>query len=126
MKKQSSKTVLRCVVIIALTFALSYSISSASAVQSPTSHVPELVTLTVLSTCSSAQVRLRESENVKTPFSKTFPRGQAVVFEVLDTVVPACNALPVETSFKRLIVNNKPLNCFGKASRAIPFEKATS
>lgn len=114
MSKQYSRSLLRCALFTALSIAISYGINSAaasfaSAPQSPSSHEVQFVTLTVLSTCASAQVRLSGGEDVKTPFSNSYPRGQVVLLEVLDSVAPACNALPVVTSFNRLVVNNKPL-----------------
>jgi hypothetical protein len=94
MSKQYSRSLLRCALFTALSVAISYGINSASAgsasaLQSPSSHEIQFVTLTVLSTCAPAQVRLSGGENVKTPFSKSYPRGEVVLLEVLDSVAPA-------------------------------------
>lgn len=86
---------------------------------------PDLVTLTVSSSCASVNVRLSGSEILKTPFSKQFPRGQNVTIEVLDANVPSCGALPVVTHFRRLIVNNVFL-AKGEMVAPIPLDKDSS
>jgi hypothetical protein len=67
----------------------------------------DFVTLTVTSSCASAGVRLSGGEALKTPFSKLLPRGQPLTFEVLDSNLPGCGALPVVTNFRRLVVNKE-------------------
>jgi hypothetical protein len=85
----------------------------------------DLVTLTVSSSCASANVRLSNGETLKTPFSKQFPRGQNVSFEVLDTSIATCGALPVVSPFRRLIVNNISL-AKGEMSAQLTLDKDSS
>jgi hypothetical protein len=69
----------------------------------------DFVTLTVTSSCASADVKLSSGEVLKTPFSKLLPREQALTLEVLDSSLPGCGALPVVTNFRRLVVNKESL-----------------
>jgi hypothetical protein len=85
----------------------------------------DFVTLTVTSSCASANVRLSNGEILKTPFSKLLPRGQALTLEVLDSSLPGCGALPVVTNFRRLVVN-KELLAKGQSVANLAMEQDTS
>jgi hypothetical protein len=85
----------------------------------------DLVSLTVWSSCASANIRLSTGETLKTPFSKQFPRGQSVTLESLDPSLPYCGALPVVSDFRRFIVNNELLPK-GQSSVELKLEKDTA
>lgn len=111
-----------CVLSVYLSM-LSPSISFAAPVSAP--QQTDLVTLTIWSSCASANVRLATGETVKTPFSKQFPRGQALTLEALDATVPFCGALQVVTNFRRFRVNNE-FSPRGQSSIELKLEKDTA
>jgi hypothetical protein len=89
--------------LIALTFTGFHSIPFAA----PTAiqQQPDLVTLTVSSSCASVSVRLSTGEVLKTPFNKLLPRGQQVTIEALDSTAPNCDTFQDASDFQRFVIN---------------------
>ncbi len=123
MKSNLMKTFIRIALLNALTFTLFFSTSFANS--AIVQQQPDLVTLTVSSSCASANVRLSTGETLKTPFNKLLPRGQTITLEALDSSVPYCGALAVETNFRRFVVNNELLPK-GQILANLTLEKDTS